>query len=227
MTNNALRYLCILLAPVCKPIVFRFRIYLELSLCDTIRHHTVRDNGGMQSLKHFQDTQTIKNWVSNCFLGGCITFFSECGLTRMSLIMVYKYTSEEHLLSLKFHLVQSVIYFIEVLYRRTSPFIFIVKVLFILARYIVLKNFYQSVPLFLYLLIIAFSVPISLQKPLQGERVFLFNMKAIVSVGGCPNNEIVKSYFHCHCSYLCSGVQVAFLYFYLMYRYFTYIQEKH
>lgn len=34
-------------------------------------------------------------------------------------------------------------------------------------------------------------------------------MKAIVSVGGCPNNELLKSYFHYHCSYLCSGVQVA------------------
>lgn len=38
-------------------------------------------------------------------------------------------------------------------------------------------------------------------------------MKAIVSIGGCPNNEIVKSYFHCHCSYLCSEVQVVVLVF--------------
>lgn len=47
--------------------------------------------------------------------------------------MAYKYTSEEHLLSLEFHLVQSVIYFIEVLCRRTSPFVFIFKAFFILA----------------------------------------------------------------------------------------------
>lgn len=48
--------------------------------------------------------------------------------------MAYKYTSEEHLLSLEFHLVQSVMYFIEALCRRTSSFVFIFKAFFILVR---------------------------------------------------------------------------------------------
>lgn len=79
--------------------------------------------GGMESVNGFQDMQTIKSWAGNCFLGGFIIFLSEYNLARISLIMSHKYTSEEHVLSLKFHLVQSVTYFIEVLFRRTSPFV--------------------------------------------------------------------------------------------------------
>lgn len=81
------------------------------------------DKGGMESVNGFQDMQTIKGWVGSCFLGGFIIFLSEYNLARISLIMSHKYTSEEHVLSLKFHLVQSVTYFIEVLFRRTSPFV--------------------------------------------------------------------------------------------------------
>lgn len=55
--------------------------------------------------------------------------------------MAYKHTSEEHLLSLKFRLVQSVIYFIEVLYRRTSPFLFIFKAFSIMERCLLIPCF--------------------------------------------------------------------------------------
>lgn len=96
--------------------------------------------GGMESVNGFQDMQTIKSWAGNCFLGGFIIFLSEYNLARISLIMSHKYTSEEHVLSLKFHLVQSVTYFIEVLFRRTSPFVlfFFLMHFFILARYLLL-----------------------------------------------------------------------------------------
>lgn len=55
--------------------------------------------------------------------------------------MAYKHTSEEHLLSLKFRLVQSVRYFIEVLYRRASPFLFIFKAFSIMGRCLLIPYF--------------------------------------------------------------------------------------
>jgi len=119
-------------------------------------------------MKDFQNIQTIKNWVGNCFLGDFIIFLSEYSLARTSLIMVHKCTSEEHVLSLEFHLVQSVLYFIEVLCRRKSPFVFIFNAFFILARcllvgcteefLLVCSTFSESI------LIIVFSISISLRK---------------------------------------------------------------
>lgn len=83
--------------------------------------------------------------------------------------MAYGYTSEEHLLSLGFHLVQSVIYFIEVLCRRTSLFVFIFKVFSILARCLLVHCTEEFLlvcsTLSGSILIIVFPVPITLQKP--------------------------------------------------------------
>lgn len=65
---------------------------------------------------------------------------------------------------------QSVIYFIEVLCRRTGPFVFIFKAFFILARCLLVQGTEEFLLVHSSLsesvLIIVFSVPISLQKPL-------------------------------------------------------------
>lgn len=132
--------------------------------------------------------------------------------------MAYKHTSGEHLLSLKFHLVQSVIYFIEVFCRRASPFLFIFKALSTLRR----RLFVHCTEEFLLscstlseslLIIFVFSLPISFQKPLKFKKTFLFIVKAMINARGCSNNEIVKGWFCYGCSYLFSGVQVTLLVF--------------
>lgn len=83
--------------------------------------------------------------------------------------MAYKHTSEEHLLSLKSHLVQSVTYFIEALCKRASPFVFTFKAFSTLERCLLVhctEEFLLSCStLSESILIIVFSVPISFQKP--------------------------------------------------------------
>lgn len=82
--------------------------------------------------------------------------------------MAYKYTSEKHLLSLEFHLVRSVIYFIEVHHRRTSPFVFTFKAFVILARCLLVyctEEVLVCSTLSESILIIVFSALSCLQKP--------------------------------------------------------------
>lgn len=114
--------------------------------------HTLPDNSGMQSIKDFQNIKTKRNLMVNCFLGDFLIFLSFSTTWQGSIIMAYKHTSEEHLFALKFHSVQSVILFIEVLSKRETPILFIFKAFSTLEDvylYIVLRNSFYPVPLFL------------------------------------------------------------------------------
>lgn len=128
------------------PCMNKFAFYL-LSL-----DHFLPDNSGTWSIKYLQNIKTIKNLTVNCFLGDFLIFLSLSTTWQGSIIMAYKHTSEEHLLSLKFYLVQSVIYFIEVLCKRASLFLFIFKAFSTLERCLLVhctEEFFYPVPFFL------------------------------------------------------------------------------